>query len=83
MYTFPKEWKPSKKVHSLAEVVIPSSVKVIEKNAFDKTLWLEDWYANSPDDYLIVGDGVLLAYKGDKDSFVMPENVKYVSCDIE
>lgn len=68
---------------NLKEVVIPSTVTVIEKNAFDKTPWLENWYETSEDDYLIVGDGVLLAYKGDKDSFVMPENVKYVSCDIE
>lgn len=67
----------------LEKVSIPSSVKVIEKNAFNKTLWLENWMKSDEDDYLIVGDGILLAYKGDKDSFVMPENVKYVSCDID
>ncbi len=68
---------------NLMTVSIPDSVKIIEKNAFAKTLWLDDWYENGDSDYLIVGDGVLLAYKGDKESFVMPENVKYVSCDID
>ena len=34
-------------------------------------------------DYLIVGDGILIAYKGKKEDYVRPENVKSVSCDIE
>lgn len=67
----------------LSDVSIPSSVKVIESKAFDKTKWLNNWYESSEDDYLIVGDGILLAYKGSKEDFVMPDNVKYVSCDIE
>lgn len=67
----------------LTDVVIPDSVKNIECNAFEKTSWINDWYENGESDYLIVGDGVLLAYKGDKESFIMPENVKYVSCEIE
>lgn len=68
---------------NLEKVTIPDSVKVIESNAFAKTPWLENWMENGEGDYLIVGDGILLAYKGDKDNFTMPENVKYVSCDIE
>lgn len=67
----------------LKEVVIPSTVTSIDEKAFDNTKWLNDWYKSDKDDYLIVGDGVLLAYKGAKEDFVMPENVKYVSCDIE
>lgn len=68
---------------NLSEVVIPDSVTEIEAKAFDNTKWLNDWYKFSTDDYLIVGDGVLLAYKGDKKDYVKPDNVKYVSCVID
>ena len=67
----------------LKDVVIPDSVTEIEPQAFEKTAWLEDWYENGESDYLIVGDGILIAYKGDPDEYVKPENVKSVSCDIE
>ena len=42
----------------------------------------EDWYENGESDYLVVGDGILIAYKGSKEDYVKPENVKSVSCDI-
>ena len=67
----------------LKEVVIPDTVTEIEPQAFEKTAWLEDWYENGENDYLIVGDGILIAYKGAKEDYVKPENVKSVSCDIE
>lgn len=67
----------------LEEVVIPDTVETIEPQAFEKTAWLEKWYQESEDDYLIVGDGLLIAYKGKKEDYVRPENVKSVSCDIE
>ena len=46
------------------------------------TPWLQDWYVNGESDYLIVGDGVLLAYKGEAEDYVKPANVKYVACEI-
>ena len=67
----------------LENVVIPDSVEFIDAKAFEKTKWLENWYNSDEDDYLIVGDGILLAYKGDKSDFVLPNYVKSVSCDIE
>lgn len=67
----------------LAEVVIPDTVSQIEPQAFEKTAWLEDWYENGESDYLIVGDGILIAYKGSKEDYVRPDNVKSVACDIE
>ena len=67
----------------LEDVVIPDTVETIEPQAFEKTAWLEKWYRESEDDYLIVGDGILIAYKGKKEDYVRPENVKSVSCDIE
>ena len=67
----------------LENVVIPDTVTTIEPQAFEKTAWLNNWYETSEDDYLIVGDGILIAYKGTKEDYVKPKNVKSVSCDIE
>lgn len=64
---------------ALTDVEIPSSVTVIEPEAFAKTPYLENWLAGSGDDYLIVGDGILLAYRGDKSSISVPEGVKKIA----
>lgn len=66
----------------LIEVNIPSSVTKIEKNVFAHTPWLENWFESGTEDYLIVGDGILLAYKCDDSEFVCPSNVKYFACEI-
>lgn len=63
----------------LKEVSIPDSVTIIDEKAFEHTPWLEDWYENGDGDYLIVGDGVLLAYKGEAKNYVRPANVKCVA----
>ncbi|MBU5428502.1 leucine-rich repeat domain-containing protein [Kineothrix sp. MSJ-39] len=64
---------------ALTDVEIPSSVSVIEPEAFVKTPYLENWLAGSGDAYLIVGDGVLLAYRGDKSSISIPEGTKKIA----
>lgn len=66
----------------LQEVVIPDTVTFIDANAFEHTAWLEDWYANAKDDYLVVGDGILLAYKGKEEAFRKPLGVKSIACEI-
>lgn len=65
---------------SLADVVIPGSVKEIGVSAFDKTPWLTSWQANTGEggDFLIVGDGILLAYRGPGGNVVIPSNVKTI-----
>lgn len=67
---------------SLEEIVIPSTVTDIGARAFEYTPWLENWYENGESDYLIVGDGVLVAYKCSDENFVLPEEVKTVACSI-
>ena len=64
---------------NLTDVEIPSSVTVIEAEAFSKTPYLENWLAGAGDDYLIVGDGILLAYRGNKSSISIPEGVKKIA----
>lgn len=63
----------------LTDVEIPSSVSVIEPEAFAKTPYLENWLAGAGDDYLIVGDGILLAYRGTKSSISIPDGVKKIA----
>lgn len=67
---------------SLKEVIIPSTVKEIGSRAFEHTPWLENWYENGEGDYLIVGDGILIAYKCAEEDFDLPDEVKVVACDI-
>lgn len=66
---------------SLADVVIPKSVKNIEVAAFSNTPWLSDWKQNGNGDYLIVGDGILLAYKGEGGVVSVPAQVKQIGAE--
>jgi len=64
----------------LTDVVIPDSVKEIGVSAFDKTPWLSGWKANVGEagEFLIVGDGILLAYRGTGGKVAIPESVKVI-----
>ena len=65
---------------SLSEVSIPSTVTSIGKNAFDYTPWYQAWENNADaSDFLIVGDGVLIGYKGSEKSPALPAGVKHVA----
>lgn len=63
----------------LAEVKLAASVKSIGTKAFEGTPWLEAWKNSAvSDDFLIVGDGILLAYKGSAAEVVIPDGVKQI-----
>ena len=64
--------------NDLTNVVIPDSVTEIEAAAFDKTPWLQNWEQNGSGDFLIVGDGILLAYRGSNSVVTIPDNVKTI-----
>lgn len=72
---------------ALSEVTIPDSVTTIEEYAFSHTPWLKNWMAGGEEsgenaensDFLIVGDGILLAYRGDEKNPALPEEVKSVA----
>ena len=59
-------------------VVIPNNVTYIAPFAFDKTKWMEDFQASNQE-FLIVGDGILLAYNGGKSHVTIPEGVKRIA----
>lgn len=66
---------------SLTNVVIPNSVKEIAPAAFDKTPWLQNWKQSGSSDFLIVGDGILLAYRGSASVVNIPDSVKAIGAD--
>lgn len=70
----------------LASVEIPDSVTEIEPFAFDMTAWVEQWRADQSElvssgkeAYLIVGDGILIAYEGNKKRVNIPNGVKKIA----
>ena len=65
----------------LTDVVIPNGVKEIAAAAFAQTPWLMNWKQSGPSDYLIVGDGILLAYKGSDSVVSVPSDVKRIGAE--
>lgn len=71
---------------ALKDVVIPDTVTYIGEKAFAFTPWLESFYDGSMvleenSDFLIVGDGVLIAYRGNDENVELPDEVKHVTPD--
>ena len=66
---------------SLTDVVIPQSVKEISVAAFSKTPWLTQWQESGNGDFLIVGDGILLAYRGNGGMVTIPGNVRQIGAE--
>ncbi|MEE5992598.1 MAG: leucine-rich repeat protein [Oscillospiraceae bacterium] len=60
---------------SLEMIDIPKSVTQIENNVFDGTPWLK----YHPDEFVIVGDGVLVSYRGKNPDVIIPEDVKFLT----
>ena len=64
----------------LTNVSIPSSVAEIEAYAFNNTPYLNDFLRDtSKGPFLIVGDGILLAYNGRYAEVQIPEGVKTIA----
>ena len=65
---------------SLTQVTIPTTVTEIEPYAFENTPWLENWRkTEGTSDFLVVGDGVLLAYRGSDSKIEIPEGIKVIA----
>lgn len=70
----------------LSDVAIPDNVTQIEPFAFDMTAWVQNWRADQAETvaggkeaYLIVGDGILIAYEGNKKRVSIPNGVKKIA----
>lgn len=67
---------------ALDTVTIADTVTSIGTKAFEGTGWLNAWKnadsTGGGEDFLIVGDGILLAYRGDSEHVQVPEGVKQI-----
>lgn len=64
----------------LRSVEIPNSVTYIAPKAFAETQWLNSWLnGTGSEDFLIVGDGILLAYRGDDSYVTIPDEVERIA----
>lgn len=70
----------------LDKVTIADTVTSIGTKAFEGTKWLNEWKnadaTGNEDDFLIVGDGILLAYRGDSAHVQIPEGVKQIGSEV-
>ena len=65
---------------NLKEISIPETVTWIEPSAFSHTGWLDSWASNTAaDDFLIVGDGILVSYKGTNKYVEIPDSVETIA----
>ncbi|MCM1101416.1 MAG: leucine-rich repeat domain-containing protein [Clostridium sp.] len=68
----------------LAAVELPESVTRVEAKAFAHTAWVENFLSGSDGtegDFLISG-GVLIAYRGNSDTVVVPDQVRVIAEDV-
>lgn len=70
----------------LVDVAIPDTVSSIGTKAFEGTPWLKNWMAgesgSEDGDFLIVGDGILLAYRGNQAHVEIPDGVKQIGSEV-
>lgn len=66
----------------LTTILVPATVTDIEASAFNKTRMMENWYTYGEDDFMVLGDGILVAYKGQQTSVVIPDNVKQIGPEV-
>lgn len=60
---------------ALNSISVPSTVKAIGASAFSNT----PWYSSLSDEFVTVGDGVVVKYNGNGGNVTIPANVRYVS----
>ena len=65
--------------NNLSNVNIPGSVKEIELGALENTGFINNWRSiEDGNNFLVLGDGILVAYKGHGSDVVIPDSVKTV-----
>lgn len=60
---------------NLSEINIPDSVENVSSYAFNDTPYV----LNNPEKFVIIGDGILIAYKGNDTTVNIPEGVKNIA----
>lgn len=66
----------------LTEVQLPSTITHIAPKAFDYTGWVENFMAEGDSDFLVAGDGILIAYRGNSEHVVIPEGIRQIGPEV-
>lgn len=62
----------------LSRILVPATVEYIGPSAFAKTRMMDNWLLYGESNFLIMGDGILVAYKGTGNSVTVPDTVKKI-----
>ncbi len=66
----------------LTRVQLPSTITCIAPKAFDYTGWVQQFYETGDSDFLVAGDGVLIAYKGNAANVDIPEGIRQIGPEV-
>ena len=64
-----------KACHVLGNVTLPEGIKIVDAGAFNGTPWLSEQIRGSEDEFVLIGPGTLVSYKGTEEDVVIPEGV--------
>jgi LPXTG-motif cell wall-anchored protein len=65
----------------LRNVTLPSTIRSIAPMAFDQTAWVERFYSDGTEDFLI-SSGALIAYRGQGETVEIPEGVTIIAAGV-
>lgn len=66
----------------LGQVQLPDTITHIAPKAFDHTGWVNQFFEQGIGDYLVAGDGILLAYKGKEAQVRIPEGIRQIGPEV-
>lgn len=66
----------------LEQVQLPGTITHIAPKAFDHTGWVKQFFEQGVGDYLVAGDGILLAYKGNEAQVRIPEGIRQIGPEV-
>lgn len=67
---------------SLTQVQLPATITHIAPKAFDNTAWVKQFYEQGTGDFLVAGDGILIAYKGNSTQVQVPEGIRQIGPEV-
>lgn len=62
----------------LSQVQLPDTITHIAPKAFSYTGWVQQFYESGGSDFLVAGDGILIAYKGNAAHVDIPEGIRQI-----
>ncbi len=66
----------------LTQVRLPGTITHIAPKAFEHTGWVQQFYETGNSDFLVAGDGILMAYKGSAANVEIPEGIRQIGPEV-